>query len=211
MWPNKSSIYVEFLPSSLKKIQQDTLSKLDQVIEYNHKNNLGLNISDVRKVLNKEKITTKLYHQHDTHWNSYGAFLAYQQFIINTKLPIKPYSLEDFEIKWKTTFEGDLIEAMGICNNNTIHEIEPIFTLKDKSISIEETEGDFKYSIVTKNNNAKRDEKVVVFKDSYTNAIQPFLSLHFKEVYYIWTDYNQEVINQLSPDIVIISKVERYF
>ena len=61
------------------------------------------------------------------------------------------------------------------------------------------------------NPSAKNSKKILFFRDSYTRNLIPFFTQHFKESYYYWQDYDQKIIDSLKPDVVVVSKVERYF
>ena len=55
------------------------------------------------------------------------------------------------------------------------------------------------------------NKKVLFFRDSYTRNLLPYFTQHFKESYYYWQDYDQKIVDSLRPDVVVVSKVERYF
>ena len=63
---------------------------------------------------------------------------------------------------------------------------------------------------VSINPNAPDKRKVLIFRDSFTINMQPYLSNHFREVHYIWThQISPKVINDIKPDIVIVEYVAR--
>ena len=47
-------------------------------------------------------------------------------------------------------------------------------------------------------------------RDSYSSAMVQFISLNFREAYFVWSDYHQFVVDMINPDIVVVAKVERY-
>ena len=55
--------------------------------------------------------------------------------------------------------------------------------------------------------------KALVFRDSFFHSLEPYLSENFKEVVYLWKDYDQKNIEELltvfKPDIVIEETAER--
>ena len=205
VWPNKSTVYSTFIPNRMSKIKQDTISRLDQLKSYLNKNDID--ILDVRQLFSNKKKDVILYYKHDTHWNDMGAFFAYQALM--KKIGITPYKLDDFEIKWKNINTGDLFNGMALCNEN-IYEPIPFFKFMQDSLQIEEKVIDIDNLYCRVNINLKNNKKILFFRDSYTTAMQQFLQLHFSETWFMWGAYNPEVVKKINPDIVVISKVERY-
>lgn len=97
--PNKQSIYPEYMPEYLQKLNEN--SEYDQISEYFSNNSLNINI-DVKKALLKEKQKGNLvFYKTDTHWNDYAAFIAYQEIMIKfeKRYPeLKPMSLADLAL-----------------------------------------------------------------------------------------------------------------
>ena len=52
--------------------------------------------------------------------------------------------------------------------------------------------------------------RAVVFRDSFSTALIPFLSEHFGRIVYLWQyDLDAEVIERERPDVVILQMTER--
>lgn len=211
-WPNKNTIYRENLPYSMEFQIKDTISRVDQLIEGLKKPDVSVKLTDVRTKLFKSKSADKnLYYKFDSHWNSYGAFLAYQDFFLQNKdLGIKPKSQEDFNIEWRDYSGGELIQMLGVRNKGYFIEKKPFFTLKENKNQIEylPIDGFPRLTVITKNRFSGNNLRALIFRDSFTNSLIPFFSLHFKEVYYIW-GHHEKYVNQLKPDIIIDGFVER--
>ncbi len=209
-FPNKHSVYPEFLPWSMKSQIKKNFSLADQ---------LQLNLSKHGiKYFNPKKqiITSKtelLYHKFDTHWNNYGAFVTYQAFFQEFKeLNINPYSIEDFNVVYKTRFWGDLTRLIGTEKIKGYIETRPLFELKDTINSFTRIADDTlpKGSIRTSNNNCNNTSKVIFFGDSYSTYLVQFFSLHFKEVIYYRGAYNQTFVDKIKPNIIFELSVERF-
>lgn len=209
VWPNKSTIYPEYAPWRLKLQKAGEKSKTDQVLNYLRDNNSTIQILDVRRNLLDKKKTEKIYHKQDTHWNCLGAFYAYQDLM--SFMGIEPYQKSDFKITWEDTNQGDLKGIMGLCNSEEIVEKQPLMDLVFQQNEIEYRKTDQSNMFLNKNSNIKSNSKILVFRDSYTSLVAHFLSLHFNESYYIWSDYDQAVVDKIKPDVVLVAKVERYF
>src|SRR5680860_1252099 len=210
-WPNKHSIYPEFLPYMMKIQIKDTLARADQLIEYIDESNTPLKLTDVRPALLKNKGDKPLYHKFDSHWNDYGAFLAYQDFFEQNKgLGMKPKTENDFDIAWGDYSWGELIQMLGVRNKGYFVEKNPKFTLKEQKDQIEyiPIDGFPKLTVITKNEYSGNKLRALIFRDSFTNSLIQFFSLNFYEVYYIW-GHHEEYVEKLQPDVIIDGFVER--
>jgi len=69
----------------------------------------------------------------------------------------------------------------------------------------------FKYEPEFFDNDSISDLKMVIFRDSYTVYLRPFLNEHFSRSSYMWTPlFHPEVIDTEKPDIVIHEVMERF-
>src|SRR5690606_19073256 len=131
-----------------------------------------------------------IYHKFDTHWNDYGAFLAYQYFFNKNieELGISPKSINDFNVTWNDYNQGELIQMLGVHNKGYFIEKSPTFVLKKNKEQIEylPTDGYPRQTVITRNRFCGNKLKVLVFRDSFTSKLIQFFSLHFYEVTYIW-------------------------
>ena len=211
VWPNKSTIYPEHIPLTMKAQIKDTLSKTNQILNFLHSSKSSIPFITVRTNLLEEKKKNKLYRKLDTHWNQVGAFYAYQYFMEKTSdiLGVVPYNLEDFTIKYHCESKGDLLSVLGICETNSFSETNPTLQLTDNNLTITKSEGKYKNSLTFKNKKCDNRLKVLIFRDSFTDALIPFFKNHFYETHFVWFDYQKHIVDTLKPDIVITSFVER--
>jgi len=206
IWPNKPTIYPEHLPDKMKKLQQDTLSKTDQIINYCNSTTSSVLPVDVRQLLMDRKQSEQVYHQQDSHWNALGAFYAYQALM--KELGETPYELEDFELTWERNSEaGDLLGLLSMCNDTNRFEPVPSLRFKKNIIAkkIKSEDGPSYHS----NPDAFSSKTLLVFRDSYFSALIPYVTLHYKVSYFPWSYYKPELIEQLNPDIILSANVER--
>ncbi len=208
VWPNKSTIYPEFLPFRMASAPRGDISKIDQVLAYGQKNHPNLPILDVRTTLMEEKEKDILYRRLDTHWNELGAYYAYRALM--AFLGEEAYSLEAFTLEETLTSEGDLMNMLGLCGRNTFSETIPSFWYPEwEQITKQPTTRSNMF--VMQNPNAPKQKRILLFRDSFTSALVPFISRHYGEVYFMWSDFREEVVWEVEPDVVIEAKVERYF
>lgn len=209
VWPDKATIYPEYLPFQMSIQIEDTTSKLDQILKFLKKEHSKIELIDVRKeILSKKQ--KQLYLKHDTHWNALGAFYGYSAFLNKTQnvLHERPYKLSDFKISDVITHGGDLLDALGLCDKSNDVESVPVFEFKKKWEIVDDKE--FWGSQGTHNLNATSNLKVLFFRDSFGKALMQFFSLHFKDVYFYWSEYDQKIVDMIKPDVVIVCKTERH-
>nr|WP_255535139.1 hypothetical protein [Cellulophaga sp. E16_2] len=211
-WPNKHTIYPEYLPNTMSVQIKDTISRVDQISDYLKLTNSPIKLLDSRSVLINNKVNQQLYYKFDTHWNDYGAFLGYQNFFNENKseLGITPKSLDDFNIEWTEFKKDGLIRMLGVVNNGYFSEKAPDFELKENKDQIEylSIKGFPESTKITRNKYCGNKLKVLVFRDSFTSNLIQFFSLHFYEVTYIW-GHGERYVDELKPDIIIEGYVER--
>jgi alginate O-acetyltransferase complex protein AlgJ len=106
-----------------------------------------------------------------------------------------------------------LLDIMGIRGENKFHEKIPIFNLKGKApnlISLP-TNPYPAETVYIQNADSNNHLRALVFRDSFTTSMIQFISPHFNEVLYIWTPFDQGIVDRYKPDVVIECFVERYF
>jgi len=211
VWPNKATIYPEFLPSTMKMQIKYGISKTDQIKNFLQITNSKIPFIDVRSSLLEKKKENQLYHKHDTHWNELGAYYAYRDFFKQTKgvLGIEPYNLDSFLYSEKAESKGDLLNMIGICDNSSFIDIHPKLQYKQENLNLTSFDGKFKNSLVYVNENCKNNLRVLVFRDSFTDALIPYFRLHFRETHFVWFDFQEHIVESIKPDVVITSFVER--
>lgn len=210
-FPNKHKIYPEYLPHSMRNQIKDTIALAEQIRDA--LSQTSLNFFDPKDELYKHKNDNLLYHKLDTHWNDYGAFVAYNAFFNDYKeLGIKPYGISEFNISYMTRSWGDLTKLIGTDTIRGYSETRPLFKFKDQSRSYKtaDVKGYPTGTLRTINPTSGSDKKVLFFGDSFSVYVMQFFSLHFNEVIYVRDSYNQELIDKINPDIVIELMVERF-
>lgn len=216
--PDKQSIYHEYMPEYIQKLNEN--SNYDHIADYLSKNSLDINI-DVKKALLKEKKKKDLtYYKTDTHWNVYGAFIAYQEIMKKFKeyYPELEYmSLTDFNIvDADKKYSGDLANMLGMQEyfEEKTYKMIPKNNRKAKMRDVNNISG-----IVTKKPmllsecDSCDNVTIMVIRDSFTVSLIPFLNEHFSKAIYISNDENPElvytIIMKVKPNIVLFEKVER--
>lgn len=210
--PNKSTIYSEYLPSNIKKYNKD--SRLDQLVSYLLKNS-DVHIIDLRPALLDYKDNYIIYKKYDTHWNSMGAFVGYSEIanlLKRDSVISKTLDLDSYDIVSERE-GGDLANMLSM--NDLLQE--NIITLKPKNETlVKRAEVDAtlypnpNLLVVNENNSISDGPKLLMYRDSFTSDMIPFLSEHFSRSVFIWDhNFNTSLIERESPDVVISEVVER--
>ena len=211
--PNKNTIYSEYLPSEIEKLNSQSL--MDQILA-RWKNTDNCTIIDLRERLLTTKIRDQVYYSTDTHWNNLGAFLAYQEIIKTVQIdyPNVPlYSLSDYSRKYDL-YRGDLTSKsfgqLDVTDDSEflIPKFEKGFFKIELNI---QNDSDIQPPFTTKLiDSSQKLPSAIVFRDSFFSSLISNFSESFNEVVYFWSETpNIQFVDRASPDIVILEITER--
>lgn len=208
--PNKSSVYPEFLPKTIvpasKPFHEELLQKMRKE---------GLNVYYPHQDFLQAKKKARLYYVTDTHWNNYGAFIAF----INLLPQLNPdyrniLKEEDFSFKPMKSYPGDLISIGNLTFKNKDYQdnLEIMYTnipfktadaikiidqffLGDSAVACTIDNDIFQTAVNDQlkliqiiNQNALIDKSVWVIGDSFSKALGPYFTFVFKNCYFIHKD-----------------------
>ncbi len=213
--PNKETIYSEFMPRGLTVGPGP--SRLDQLVEYLRANSM-VEVLDLRPALQRARSTERVYHRTDTHWNDRGAYAAYIE-------------LADRLRRWypdlKPVPRGALIEAAAKTPGGDLAGMlslradlpEDRLTLSLARASAAPAEPGVPVAPrtpphavpVAKARNDARLPRAMVLRDSYFEALIPFVSEHFDRTLYLFThELDPEIVDRERPGVVMEEMLERY-
>jgi len=201
--PNKSTIYSEKLPDSIKTVDK---TRTDDMIEYLENANID-NAVYVKKELMEAKKTADTYYHLDTHWNNYGAFLGTKELM--KRIDSDFHLFDDFEITGDTYVikRGDLYNFINI--NKDFYD--KTIGVKNQYIVPYQTTVLEDSLRLTNNEHYQYDQCVMIIGDSYRGAIIQYFASLYKEVIHMHrNDYESAMIDKYQPDIIISVGVERY-
>jgi hypothetical protein len=216
--PEKHSVYPEYLPAWISAAGKP--DQIGQLVAY-LKTNSTVPVLDLRGPLIQAKATARTFHITDSHWNDYGAFVAYQSLIETLSLQkpeLQPLPLSAFEQRRAPQPGGDLAVMLG--QERTLIEpdavtfepLPPLSALEtkpDASLALSRPRKASDPAILVAENPAARG-KAVLFRDSFATAWQPFLAPHFNRTIYVWQhDWDIAFLEAQKPDVVIDEIVER--
>jgi len=206
--PSKHSIYPEEMPDVYTRLPQP--SRLPQLVAYLTERHSPVDVLDLtRPLLDAKRDGTRLYQKTDTHWNDRGAWVGYAAIMadVRTNVPgVRVLSLADFD-KVTTVRPGlDLTGLLGL--RESYHEQS--LDLKARiPLRLPYVEQDV-IEPFTVNASSPALPGVVVFRDSFSTAVLPWLAESFGRGAYLWEyGFDKQVIELERPAIVIQEIAER--
>lgn len=225
--PNAANVLQEKLPSFAVTEDQDAqFAKIQK--------DLGDSVHwiDVSKTMKKHK-KEEIYYHTDHHWTTLGAFYAYETLGKNMKLDLdkepalKPYAVtNDFNGTLSATsgYEAGYEEPIYIYAPqkdkdavevvvNYVDEQKKTATLYDRSkLKGKDKYGMFlggNYSMLDIRTTADTTARLLLFKDSYANAVIPFLTSHYREIIvidprYYYGDIEEVMQNNKITDVLFL-------
>ncbi len=198
--PNKASLYGENMPYYYSSFRSDenNLSRFLPRLRAE-----GVHYVDLYGIFEeREKV---LYHARDSHWNNRGAALAAGVLLDAFGQPHRDYEHADYVTR--RDFSGDLDEMLypsAVTEEEEYYlDPEPDFTY------VEEVESNYSPKIYTESG---AQGSLVMYRDSFGNALLPFLSENFGQAY-----YSRGVPYQLAADLancsataLIVERAERF-
>ena len=220
--PNKQSIYPEYLMKHAMAVKGT--SRFEEVLAYSG-GHLPEYMLNLHEYLQPKLFDKTLYYKNDSHWNKFGAYLVFRKMIekISSWYPTEEFATdfafgpEETGIGGNTGQGGDLVQMLMRPELTETYPqlipFTPCGTVEDiprELSNIEQPPG--RISFVRKC--PSKNLRAVVFRDSFFVSVEPFLSENFKEVIYLWKEYDQqnveEVLALFQPDVVIEARAERH-
>ena len=198
--PNKNTVYPEMMPDHI--VRSDEATELDRLIEKLAEN--GTACLDLRGILAAEKETALLYHKRDTHWNAYGAGVAYRAIMDALGLPHT--ADPDEEGACRRDFRGDLD---ALLYPGTVRYDENIdYGRADRYVFTSAHASDMDMVITTRS--AGENGRLLLFRDSFANALIDYAASDFSEVRFERAiPFRAELLETESFDYVIVEIAER--
>lgn len=212
--PDKHGIYPEYMNQNYfepgKYRLFDNYKYLLEDAHINFIDNYSLLLNEKKK-MNGES----LYFFNDSHWNLYGAYLAYKN-VMNQIYP--DLAVKEYEFKFRKDHlpkgESDLLDIAYIDKDNKFDiVVEDLSTGKISSVIYDINSGtDYERRYI--NENAPENKKILIISDSFGYSFAPFAIDQFKEVLFrIRTtsdiDSLVDCVKKEKPDLIIYMNVER--
>ncbi len=202
--PNKESVYPQYLPDQVQAGVR--ACRIDQISA--ELQNTPLNVLDLRSPLQSAAQTTQVYHRTDTHWNSIGALIASQTILARIQEDVSSLSLPEAQAYASEVRDhsGDL--AGFLPRDARFVEREAFLVPLQPSAAVFEEGPD---GTAISSIPGSELPKAVIFCDSFSDALKPYLSEHFSRVVYSRSfDLDLSLIDKENPDVVIFELAQRY-
>jgi len=215
--PDKQSIYPEHAPMPLGLA--GTASRLDRIIASLDGDRAEL--LDLREALRRAKAEADLYYRYDTHWNRYGAYVAYRAIIERVEamqVPVRPLAKARGEFLVQERPGGDLLrgeKARALVDADLV----PGFALPCAPRALAESWDPLGAApagqAVTQRSECQSGAgRALILHDSFTGVMLDYLASSFAEVHFVWIQAPlpllEAMVDLYRPDVVIEQRVERF-
>jgi alginate O-acetyltransferase complex protein AlgJ len=206
--PNKCTVYPQYLPDWCTHVAPSLTETLIQRL----RNQEDIHWLDLRPVLIQAVKKKPVYEKHETHWNDYGAFVAYQYIMEQLPKTLNLSSLSEKNIKFsKIKVSGDLARLLNLADLLTEERV--VAEISNSSVLYQEKAGNFQiqgfWAVVT----SKHSARAVILCDSFVEGVmRKYLQESFS--YSFFKQHNcksidRNLILEKHPDIVLYAIVER--
>lgn len=202
--PNAYAILTDKTPPGFSAVSVDQNQRIEELYDHMRAADPDLKLLPLSQILSAHR-EEAIYYRTDHHWTTYGAYLAYGEYVRSLGMePVDYQSLERHEVKdFYGTFDAKAKRAGTQPDTIVWYDIpcrvevnqEPVESLNDLS----RFEVRDKYSGLMHGNKAltvlysqcnqyRREgniSRVLVVKDSYGNSFAPYLCYNFDEVYVV--------------------------
>lgn len=215
--PNKSQIYFEYMPE-VYRAKKANSGRLEQVeAEFKRYN---LNIISVKDILLSAKSVHPTYYRTDSHWNSYGSFLAFKEIIrYFDDLSLFNKANSKASDNWKPieTACGDIYTNMLGFNDPCVDiEMKPSddnYYLTNIKCEIDEKLSS-KNIVNCLNSKSISHKKIIIIGDSFMYRLLPHFNYFYRDTIALHRNKNRndilEIVKTEKPDILIFETAERY-
>lgn len=195
--PNKHRVYSEMLPYRISE-KPTRLETLNSYL----KKEIDFEILDLRDTLISAKGKELLYYKTNTHWNDLGAFVGYQKTLNTLNLGVPTESISDYTIEYKPIKRGDITEMINLKFNESAVFMSKKITSDITRLKSKRHHLHFK--------NPTKTKKLVMYRDSFSNAWIQFFNESFGEtIYFRGYNINYGIINKEKPDVIVFEIIER--
>jgi hypothetical protein len=211
--PNKESIYSDYWPPRLNRVQP--LTRMDQLVEY-MKQHSDLEILDLRPALRaargEDSPGNYLYFPLGTHWNGRGSYVSYREIIDRLGRSLPPLRAPD-------TSELVYSEMMGVGDSwaqnmyiaDLLPQLEDSYTPREPRrahVVLDTSWGSGRKHWFEVDDPSL--PRAVMFNDSFGAYIDELMAEHFSRLTSFWQyQFDPRVVADERPDVVIELFVER--
>lgn len=213
--PNKNTLYGKYMPDRFEAGSGE--GNLEHLIAEMKKQKV--HYVNLRTPLRKGK--NQVYHKLDTHWNNLGASIACETLLDFLGKDHIHYENESY--LWKKNFSGDLQGMLFPKSRkkdwNAIYDRPWTYEYVNNVTSTEQMEiqtenqtqkDDQKNAVKEKQKKQKRHKSLVMYRDSFGNALVPFMAQEYLKGYFTKeVPYDLSLVDAYKADDVMIELAQR--
>ena len=203
--PNKNTVYPEYMPARYRRhaSASNRTADLDRV--YAYLDDLGtVDYLDLRPVLTGAKEEALLYHKRDSHWNGYGAHVAYEAIMEHLSLSVPDFSV--LPRSAVTTHEGDLDRLLY--PGTVKYDDDILYDYEGQFIYTSAFSTQMDMTITTRS--AGTAGTLLCFRDSFASAMLGDLAVTFSQMQMERAiPYRLDLLETVGANVVIVEIVER--
>ncbi|MFC1948328.1 DHHW family protein [Chloroflexota bacterium] len=201
---DSDKIYLSIIPSKAQMLDRSKYLLSDQnIIADRLKQNVNSTYIDLMSIATKNN--ENLFYVTDHHWTTDGAIKAYEILITAMGYePIDDYDYELVSVSYVGSYYGkaaaasinkdriylahnEYLDNMTVRRYETLDDFQDYDSIyfRDKISSLDPYDvfiGGLGPITVIENHLAESEEELIMFKDSYSHSLAPFLAQHFKKV-----------------------------
>ena len=207
--PNKINIYPDMLPEKRAFRQQGVLAEELEAAARSSEPEVHFLYLQQALTEYRGRVSYPLYFAQDTHWNYAGAYCGMKAI------------LDRLELKWPETWPLPENASPDTTENEQIpHDLisrapagtpvvrEPDYRIAIPAQELKHTDIDKSHFII-ENPNAFDQREVLVFRDSFFEAMWYYFGSYFRKVHFYKGEYDAAVVEETKPQLVIYSRVAR--
>jgi alginate O-acetyltransferase complex protein AlgJ len=209
--PNRNRIYSELFPGQYAPLPHHGHNKLDFFRKY-LREQIGFDLLDPSDSLLYYKQFHDVYYSTDSHWNQFGAWVGYSVLVHAMKKDfpcLQPLTYSELCLKDSFSSKGDLAALLDLQDVYRRKEFRITACNSGRPVGEEASPG----ILLRMENPSVPDScgiKVILFRDSYSNYMIPYLNRDIRELVVVWSyDFLHELIETEKPDAVVLEVQQR--
>jgi alginate O-acetyltransferase complex protein AlgJ len=203
--PESPAVYPEKLPDEITVAPERTVQ---QLLAHLDATGSRANVVYPLEELLAAKAQRLLYPKIDTHWNDFGAFIAYKRLARELKRDVAIHEVDDEEVDFfDAELHGDLGHKLGV----PAHPQPCARYLYARARKLHDNRVLSRGSLVILENPHAPPTTCVMFGDSCASFIMPFIAQTFRRLVWAWSSaVDYDLVRQERPDVVVSQMIERF-
>lgn len=212
--PNKSTIYPQYLPASIKRVTPTPADRLMPMLRAR-----GVPVVDLRETLiHQSNMKELVYSKGDTHWNDLGALIAYRSLVKSLRdAGVRDWVPDKSVTAYVTNQDGDLFGLAGITGLVRNEWVKVDIPTNARRVAAPDYRNDPLQPAFDRHAYAVDNPNVhgtaVFFGDSFSQALIPFVADDFRRTVHLThqtlVQFDRRVVTAEHASVVIDEQVER--